>query len=153
MNSFLLLQGLETLSLRMERHVANAQLIAEFLEGHPKVRRVFYAGLPSHPHHQLAKKYMPKGPGAVMAFELEATETDGRAAGKRFIESLELFSHLANVGDAKSLVIHPATTTHQQLSDSELEACGISTSMVRLSVGLETVDDLMWDLDQALASV
>lgn len=148
-NSFLLLQGLETLSVRMDRHVANAQAVAEFLESHPAVSKVHFAGLKSHPHHELAKKYLPKGPGAVMAFELKAA--DGREAGKKFIESLQLFSHLANLGDAKSLVIHPASTTHQQLSDEELVAAGISPSLIRLSVGLETTDDLLWDLDQALA--
>jgi len=151
MNSFLLIQGLETLSVRMERHVANALSIAGFLEGHPRVERVHYAGLPGHPHHELAKKYMRKGPGAVMAFEIRAA--DGREAGKRFIESLQLFSHLANVGDAKSLVIHPASTTHQQLSDAELSAGGITASTIRLSVGLETLEDLVWDLDQALTSI
>ncbi len=149
MNSFLLLQGLETLSLRMDRHVQNAQSVAEFLEAHPAVSRVLYAGLPSHPHFERAKKYLPKGPGAVMAFELKE---DTRQAGKRFIESLQLFSHLANIGDAKSLVIHPGSTTHQQLSDDELLAGGISASMIRLSVGLETLDDLLWDIDQALSS-
>jgi O-acetylhomoserine (thiol)-lyase len=151
MNAFLLIQGLETLSVRMDRHVSNALAIARFLEGHPSVERVHYAGLTSHPHYDLAKKYLPKGPGAVMAFEIKAESSDGRAAGKRFIESLQLFSHLANVGDAKSLVIHPASTTHQQLSDDELVACGITASTIRLSVGLETTEDLMWDLDQALA--
>lgn len=153
MNAFLILQGLETLALRLERHVANAKAVAEFLEAHPKVGRVHYAGLPSHPHYDLAKKYLPKGPGAVMAFEIEAGSEDPREAGRRFIESLQLFSHLANVGDAKSLVIHPASTTHQQLSDEELTAAGITPSTVRLSVGLETIDDLLWDLEQALAAV
>lgn len=151
MNSFLLLQGIETLSLRMERHVSNAVGVATFLEQHSKVAKVHYAGLPSHPHHERAKKYLPKGAGAILSFELKSS--DGRAAGKQFIESLELFSHLANVGDAKSLVIHPATTTHQQLSDAELAAGGISANLVRISVGLETLDDLLWDLDQALAQV
>lgn len=146
MNSFLLLQGLETLSVRMDRHVANALAVAQFLEGHPGVERVHFAGLPSHEHHERAMKYMPKGPGAIMAFELKG----GREEGKRFIEALQLFSHLANVGDAKSLVIHPASTTHQQLSDAELAACGITASTIRLSVGLETTEDLLWDLDQAL---
>lgn len=149
-NSFLLLQGLETLSVRMDRHVSNALGVAKFLEGHANVSRVHFAGLTSHPHHELAKKYLPMGPGAVMAFEIKAKE--GREAGKRFIEALQLFSHLANVGDAKSLVIHPASTTHQQLSDEELVACGITPSTIRLSVGLETLDDLVWDLDQALSS-
>jgi len=115
MNSFLLIQGLETLSIRMDRHVANALAVAKFLEGHPGVGQVFYAGLASHPHHALSKKYLPKGPGAVMAFEIKPKSGDVREAGKKFIESLQLFSHLANVGDAKSLVIHPASTTHQQL--------------------------------------
>ena len=152
-NSFMLLQGLETLSLRMERHVSNAQAVAEFLEGHPKVAKVNYAGLLSHPHNTRAEKYLPKGPGAVMSFEINPGSGDARQAGKRFIESLQLFSHLANVGDAKSLVIHPGSTTHQQLSDDEMASSGISAAMIRLSVGLETTDDLLWDLDQALANV
>ncbi len=150
MNSFMLLQGLETLALRMDRHVSNALAVAQFLEAHPKVARVHYAGLPSHEHHERAKKYLPKGPGAVFSFDLKET-SDVRAEGKRFIESLQLFSHLANVGDAKSLVIHPASTTHQQLSDEELKAGGIGPGLIRLSVGLETTDDLLWDLDQALS--
>ena len=152
-NSFMLLQGLETLSMRMERHVSNAQAVAEFLASHPKVAKVNYAGLKSHPHHDRAKKYLPKGPGAVMSFDINPGSGDARAAGKRFIESLQLFSHLANVGDAKSLVIHPGSTTHQQLSDAEMVTSGISAAMIRLSVGLETTDDLLWDLDQALATV
>ncbi len=147
-NSFLLLQGLETLSLRMDRHVANARSVAEFLQGHPAVDRVNYAGLASHPHFERAHKYLPAGPGAVLSFEIEG----GREAGKKFIEALQLFSHLANVGDAKSLVIHPASTTHQQLSDKELLAGGIGPGMIRLSVGLETTDDLLWDLEQALGA-
>lgn len=146
-NSFMLLQGVETLALRMERHVSNALGVAAFLEGHASVERVSYAGLPSHPQHALANKYLPKGAGAVFAFELKG----GRDAGIRFIESLQLFSHLANVGDAKSLVIHPASTTHQQLSEEELRAGGIGPGTIRLSVGLETLDDLIWDLEQALA--
>lgn len=152
-NSFMLLQGLETLSLRMERHVSNAQAVAEFLEEHPKVAKVNYAGLVSHPHYTRAEKYLPKGPGAVMSFEINPGSGDARQAGKRFIESLQLFSHLANVGDAKSLVIHPGSTTHQQLSDAEMASSGISAAMIRLSVGLETTDDLLWDLDQALSNV
>lgn len=149
MNSFLLLQGVETLSLRMDRHTQNALAIARFLEEHPKVATVHYAGLPSHPHHGLAKKYLPKGPGAVFSFELRET-ANVRDQGKRLIESLQLFSHLANVGDVKSLVIHPASTTHQQLSDQELTAGGIGPGLIRLSVGLETTEDLLWDLEQAL---
>ena len=152
-NSFMLLQGLETLSMRMERHVSNAHTVAEFLEEHPKVAKVNYAGLVSHPHYTRAEKYLPKGPGAVMSFEINPGSGDARQAGKRFIESLQLFSHLANVGDAKSLVIHPGSTTHQQLSDAEMASSGISAAMIRLSVGLETTDDLLWDLDQALANV
>ncbi len=153
MNSFLLLQGLETLSVRMDRHVGNAQTIAKFLEDHPKVNRVHYAGLESHPHFERAKKYLPKGPGAVLAFEINPGNGDAREAGRKFIEGLQLFSHLANVGDAKSLVIHPASTTHQQLSDDELVAAGITPSTIRLSVGLETTEDLIWDLDQALSAI
>lgn len=152
MNSFLLLQGVETLSLRMDRHVANAAAVASFLEAHPQVHRVHYAGLPSHPHHELAKKYFPKGPGAVLSFELAGEADSVRQKGKNFIESLQIFSHLANVGDAKSLVIHPASTTHQQLSDQEMASGGITPAMVRLSVGLETTEDLLWDLDQALSA-
>lgn len=152
MNAFLLLQGLETLSLRMDRHTANALAVATFLRDHPAVEWVSYAGLPGHPDHALAKKYMGGRPGAVFSFGLKASGGDARAAGRRFIESLQLFSHLANVGDARSLVIHPASTTHQQLSDAELEAAGVGPELVRLSVGLETADDLLWDLDQALSA-
>ncbi|MBE0704202.1 MAG: O-acetylhomoserine aminocarboxypropyltransferase/cysteine synthase [Afipia sp.] len=147
-NSFLLIQGLETLSLRMERHVANAQAIAQFLNQHPKVAWVAYAGLADNPYHALAQKYTPKGPGAIFTFGIKASNP--RAAGKEFIESLHLFTHLANVGDARSLVIHPASTTHQQLSDAELAAGGVDAGMIRLSIGLETLEDLLWDLDQAL---
>ena len=153
MNAFLLIQGLETLSLRMERHVSNALGVANFLNEHPKVARVNYAGLPDSPFHALACKYLPKGPGAVFSFDLKPIGGDARDAGKRFIESLELFSHLANVGDARSLVIHPASTTHQQLSDEELVAGSVGPGLVRLSVGLETLEDLLWDLDQALAAL
>lgn len=147
-NAFLLIQGLETLSLRMERHVQNAQAIAQFLYNHPKVDWVAYAGLADNPYHALAQKYTPKGPGAIFTFGIKASNP--RAAGKEFIESLHLFSHLANVGDARSLVIHPASTTHQQLSDEELAAGGVDAGMIRLSIGLETLEDLLWDLDQAL---
>lgn len=147
-NAFNLIQGLETLSLRMDRHVENALTVAKFLEAHPNVTKVNYAGLPSHPHHELAKKYLPKGPGAVFSFELGGENP--REAGRKFIEGLQLFSHLANVGDARSLVIHPGSTTHQQLSDEELEKSGITAGTIRLSVGLETSEDLLWDLDQAL---
>jgi len=149
MNSFLLIQGLETLSLRMDRHVSNAQKVAEFLEQNEHVAWVSYAGLPSHPDHALAQKYLPKGPGAVFSFGLKGEGAQVREYGKKFIEALNLFSHLANVGDVRSLVIHPASTTHQQLTDEELVACGVGPEMIRLSVGLENVEDLIWDLDQA----
>lgn len=153
MNAFLLIQGLETLSLRMERHVANARAVAQFLHDHPRVASVSYAGLPDHPDHARATKYLPKGPGAVFALDLKSRPEDPRKAGRKFIESLQLFSHLANVGDARSLVIHPASTTHQQLSDEELRLGGVSPTMIRLSIGLETLEDLLWDLDQALSAV
>lgn len=145
-NSWLFLQGIETLSLRMERHVKNAQAVAEFLEDHPKVNWVTYAGLESHPDHEIAKKYLPKGPGAVLGFGVKG----GREAGARFIDSLKLLSHVANVGDAKSMAIHPASTTHSQLSDEEQKAAGVSPDFIRLSIGLEDIDDILWDLDQAL---
>ena len=150
MNSFLLIQGLETLSLRMDRHVSNALALAQFLETHEEIAWVAYAGLPSHEDHALAKKYLPLGPGAVFSFGLKGAGEAVRERGKRFIEALQLFSHLANVGDVRSLVIHPASTTHQQLSEEELAACGVGPEMIRLSVGLENVEDLTWDLDQAL---
>ncbi len=149
MNSFLILQGLETLSLRMDRHVGNAQQIARYLEQHEQVAWVSYAGLPSHADHALAQKYLPKGPGAVFSFGLKGEGAEVREDGKKFIESLQLFSHLANVGDVRSLVIHPASTTHQQLTEEELAACGVGPEMIRLSIGLENVEDLLWDLDQA----
>ncbi len=145
-NSFLLLQGLETLSLRLDRHVQNTQLVAEFLEKHPKVSWVTYPGLASHPDHARAQKYLPLGAGAVLGFGVRG----GLEAGKRFIDHLKLFSHLANVGDAKSLAIHPASTTHSQLSAEQQETAGVSPDFVRLSIGLEDSADLLWDLDQAL---
>jgi len=145
-NSFLFLQGLETLKLRMQAHSQNAQQVATFLAGHPQVAWVNYPGLTTSRYHALAQKYLPKGAGAIMSFGVRG----GLDAGKRFIENLQLVSHLANVGDAKSLVIHPASTTHQQLSDDEKKACGISDDLVRLSVGIEEVEDIIWDLDQAL---
>jgi O-acetylhomoserine (thiol)-lyase len=146
-NSWQTIQGLETLSLRMERHVQNAQAVAECLEGHPKVSWVSYPGLKSHPDHERAKKYLPKGAGAILGFGVKG----GVEAGKKFIESLQLFSHLANVGDAKSLAIHPATTTHSQLSPEDQIAAGVSPDFVRLSIGLEDIDDILWDLNQALS--
>lgn len=149
-NAFLLLQGLETLSLRMERHAANALGVARFLRDHPRVAWVAYAGLEDHPEHGLARKYLGGRPGAVFSFGLKTGAADARDAGRRFIDALRLFSHLANVGDARSLVIHPASTTHQQLSEDELLRGGVAPEMIRLSVGLETLEDLLWDLDQAL---
>jgi O-acetylhomoserine (thiol)-lyase len=146
-NSWLTLQGIETLSLRMDRHVANAQSVARFLQSHPLVKRVSYPGLPSHPDYARAERYLPKGPGAVLGFDIEG----GLEAGRRFIDSLQLFSHLANVGDAKSLAIHPATTTHSQISDEDLASAGVSCDFVRLSVGVEDIEDILWDLEQALA--
>jgi O-acetylhomoserine (thiol)-lyase len=146
-NAFLILLGIETLTLRMERHAANAQAVAEYLEKHPKVKRVYYPGLASHATRPLAERYLPQGCGGLVGFEIAG----GVAAGRRFIESLELFSHLANIGDAKSLAIHPASTTHQQLSESELLAAGVTPSFVRLSIGLENIEDILADLEQALA--
>ena len=145
-NAFLFLQGIETLSLRMERHVRNAVEVAEWLEQHPKVERVRYAGLASSPYRQLVERYLPAGAGSIFSFDL----TEGRAAAARFVESLELWSHLANVGDAKSLAIHPGSTTHRQLSDDELAGAGIGPGTIRLSVGIETASDLIRDLEQAL---
>lgn len=145
-NAWLFLQGLETLSLRMERHVANAQRVAEFLEKHPRVNWVTYPGLASHPDCARAKKYLPKGAGAILGFGIEG----GLSAGRKFIDNLKLFSHLANVGDAKSLAIHPASTTHSQLSVEEQATAGVTPDFVRLSIGLEDIDDILWDLDQAL---
>src|SRR5512142_290037 len=146
-NSWQTIQGIETLSLRMERHVQNAQAVAECLEAHPKVSWVKYPGLKSHPDHERAKKYLPKGAGAILGFGVKG----GVEAGKKFIESLQLFSHLANVGDAKSLAIHPATTTHSQLTPEDQLAAGVSPDFIRLSIGLEDIDDILWDLNQALS--
>ena len=147
-NSFLFLQGIETLKLRMECHSSNAMAVAKHLSGHPHVGWVNYPGLASSPYHQLAQKYLPLGAGAIMTFGIRG----GLEAGRRFIESLKLFSHLANVGDAKSLVIHPGSTTHQQLSDEEKVAGGVTNDMIRLSIGIEDIDDILWDLDQALTA-
>jgi O-acetylhomoserine (thiol)-lyase len=148
-NAFLFLQGLETLSLRMDRHVANALAVAEFLEGHELAGNVRHPGLPGSPYRPLVEKYLPRGAGAVFSFDCAG----GREGGQDLIRALTLWSHLANVGDAKSLVIHPASTTHRQLSDDELRAGGVGAGTVRLSVGLESVDDLIWDLEQAFALV
>jgi O-acetylhomoserine (thiol)-lyase len=145
-NAFMILQGIETLPQRMVEHVANAQKVAEWLDADPRVGWVKYAGLPASPHHAMAKKYVPEGPGAIFTFGVNG----GLVAGSAFINSLQILSHLANVGDAKSLILHPASTTHQQLSPEQMLAGGVSEDMVRISVGLEDVDDILWDLDQAL---
>ncbi len=145
-NAFLFLQGLETLPLRMRAHVENAQAVAQFLDTHPLVSWVRYAGLPNHPHRERARKYLPKGPGAVFAFGVKG----GRAAGARFIDAVDLCSHVANIGDARTLVIHPASTTHAQLDDAALAAAGVEDDLVRISVGIEDVDDICADLEQAL---
>jgi len=146
--SWWFLQGLETLSLRMDCHTQNAQRVAEFLESHPKVKWVTYSGLPNHPDHEKAKKYLPKGPGAMLGFGVQG----GKEAGARFIDHLQLFSHVANLGDVKSMAIHPASTTHSQLNEAEQLAAGVSPDFIRLSVGLEDINDILWDLDQALNS-
>jgi O-acetylhomoserine (thiol)-lyase len=147
-NSWQTIQGLETLSFRMDRHVQNAQAVAEFLEAHSEVAWVKYPGLQSHPDHKRAQRYFPKGAGAILGFGIKG----GAAAGQRFIERLQLFSHLANVGDARSLAIHPATTTHSQLTPEQQVTAGVSPDFVRLSVGLEDIEDILWDLAQALKS-
>ena len=146
-NAFLILQGIETLSLRMQRHCDNALKVAQYLQAHPSVSWVNYPGLPNHPTHALAKKYSPNGFGALLGFGIKG----GLEAGKKFIDAVKLLSHLANIGDAKSLVIHPASTTHQQLSPEEQIATGVTPDFIRLSIGLETIEDILADLDQALA--
>ena len=148
-NSFFLLQGLETLSLRVERHVQNAEKIVDFLVNHPKVEKVNYPKLADSPYHALAEKYLPKGVGSIFTFHVKG----GEAEARKVIDSLEIFSNLANVADAKSLVVHPATTTHAQLSDSDLEAAGVTKNQIRLSIGLENVDDLIEDLRLALEKI
>jgi O-acetylhomoserine (thiol)-lyase len=146
-NAFLLLQGLETLPLRMDRHVQNAARVAEFLKDHPQVSWVRYPSLKGDRYYERAQKYLPKGASAVMSFGIKG----GQAAGVKFIENVQFLSHLANVGDAKTLVIHPASTTHRQLSEEQQIEAGVGPDMIRISVGLETCDDILWDLDQALA--
>jgi O-acetylhomoserine (thiol)-lyase len=146
-NAFLFLQGLETLSLRMARHVANAVAIAGYLESHELASNVRYAGQRTSPYRLLADKYLPLGAGAVLTFDIRG----GREAGQEFIRGVTLWSHLANIGDAKSLIIHPASTTHRQLDERELAAAGVGSGTIRLSVGIEDVDDLIWDLEQGFA--
>lgn len=147
LNSWLTIQGLETLSVRMDRHVQNTQKVAEYLEDHPSVEWVHYPGLSTHPDFNKAQKYLPKGAGGILGFGIEG----GREAGESFIDSLQLITHLANVGDTRSLAIHPASTTHSQLSPQQLVDAGISPNFIRLSIGLEDIEDLLWDLDQALS--
>lgn len=149
LSSFLLLQGIETLSLRVERHVENTRKVVNYLANHPKVSWVNYPNLPGNKYKALADRYFPNGAGSIFTFGIKG----GREAGAKFIDSLELFSHLANVADAKSLVIHPATTTHAQLNDEELKAAGVTPDMIRLSIGIENIDDILADLEQALAKV
>jgi O-acetylhomoserine (thiol)-lyase len=145
-SAFLLAQGVETLPFRMKAHVENARAVAEWLDADPRIDFVNWAGLPQHPHHDRAAKYLPEGPGAVFSFGVKG----GRAAGRTFIESVDLASHLANIGDAKTLVIHPASTTHAQLTEQQLVDGGVLPGLVRISVGIEDVDDILYDLDQAL---
>ena len=147
-NAFLLLQGLETLHVRMQRHCENALAVAQFLEKHPQVSWVSYPGLKSSKYHALAQQYLPKGASAIMTFGIKG----GHAAGVKFIEAAQFMSHLANVGDAKTLVIHPASTTHRQLSEEEQAKAGVTPDMIRLSIGIESIDDILWDIDQALAA-
>jgi len=146
-NAFLFLQGLETLSLRMERHVQNCVAVAKYLEGHALASRVTYPGLPGSKYRPLVDKYLPRGAGAIFSFDCHG----GRTGGQEFIRAVTLWSHLANVGDAKSLIIHPASTTHRQLNDDELRAAGVGPGTIRLSVGIEAIDDLIWDLEQGFA--
>ena len=145
-NAFTFLQGLETLPLRMERHSENAMAVALHLETHEKVAWVSYPGLPSSPYHQLAKRYMPRGSSAVLTFGLKG----GLDAGVKFIESIQFMSHLANIGDAKTLVIHPASTTHRQLTEEQQVTAGVGPELVRMSIGIEHISDILWDIDQAL---
>ena len=146
MSAFMLLQGLETLHVRMDRHVANANRVAEFLEAHPQVAWVNFPSLASSPYRDLAKKYLPKGTGSIMTFGIKG----GAQAGEKFIDACQFLSHLANVGDAKTLMIHPASTTHRQLSEDEQIRAGVRPEMIRLSIGIEDIDDILWDIEQAL---
>ncbi|HXH35785.1 MAG TPA: O-acetylhomoserine aminocarboxypropyltransferase/cysteine synthase family protein [Plantibacter sp.] len=147
-SAFLLAQGVETLPFRIQAHVDNARIVADWLEADPRIAAVNWAGLANHPHHERAKKYLPKGPGSVFSFEVKG----GRQVGQKLIESVDLASHLANIGDAKTLIIHPASTTHAQLTDQQLIDAGVLPGIVRLSVGIEDPDDIIYDLDQALTA-
>ena len=150
-NAWQLLQGIETLPLRMERHCENALAVARHLENHPGVAWVNYPGLESSPYHALARRYLPRGASAILCFGIKAGEGGEQAAGEKFIDSVQFLSHLANIGDARSLVIHPASTTHRQLNEQEQRAAGVTPDLIRLSVGIETLADILWDIDQALA--
>jgi O-acetylhomoserine (thiol)-lyase len=145
-NAWMLLQGMETLPLRMDRHCANALAVARFLQAHPQVSWVNYPGLPDNRHHALARKYLPRGASGLLSFGIRG----GGRAGEAFIEAATFMSHLANIGDAKTLVIHPASTTHRQMGEDEQRRAGVTPDMVRMSIGLETLDDILWDIDQAL---
>jgi len=147
-NSFLFIQGIETLKYRMEAHSRNAQTVAEWLEKQSAVSWVKYPGLKNSPYRALSQKYLPKGQGSILTFGIKG----GSDAGRKLIDAVKIFSHLANLGDAKSLIIHPASTTHQQLSDEDQLAAGVTKDLVRLSVGIEDVEDLIWDLEQAIAA-
>jgi O-acetylhomoserine (thiol)-lyase len=147
-NSFLFIQGIETLKFRMEAHSRNALAVAQWLEAHPAISWVKYPGLKSSPYHALSQKYLPLGQGSILTFGIKG----GLEAGRKLIDHVQIFSHLANLGDAKSLIIHPASTTHQQLSDQQQLEAGVSKDLVRISVGIEDVEDLIWDLDQAIAA-
>jgi O-acetylhomoserine (thiol)-lyase len=147
-NAFQFIQGIETLGLRMDRHLSNALAVAHHLQNHALVSWIKYPSLPFSPYFKLAQKYTPKGGGAVFSFGIKG----GFNAGKKFIDSLKIFSHLANVGDARSLVIHPSSTTHQQMSPEQQEAAGVTEDLIRLSIGLEDIEDILWDLDQALVA-
>jgi O-acetylhomoserine (thiol)-lyase len=152
-NAFLILQGIETLALRLERINANTQAVARHLQRHAKVGWVNYAGLPEHPDHALAQKYLGGQASGLLTFGVKSVAGEGRAAGARFLDALQLFTRLVNIGDAKSLATHPASTTHRQLSPEELAQSGVPEDAVRLSIGIEHIDDLLADLDQALAAV
>lgn len=153
MSAFLLVQGVETLPQRMRDHVVNAKAVSEWLESDPRIEWVKYAGLASHPHNARAKKYTPEGPGSVFSFGVKASgDLSGRQTGEKFINSVQLASHLANIGDVRTLVIHPASTTHRQLTDDQLIEAGVPQDLIRISVGLEDIEDILWDLDQALTT-
>jgi O-acetylhomoserine (thiol)-lyase len=151
MSAFMLVQGVETLAQRMRDHVANAKVVSEWLESDSRIEWVKYAGLASHPHNARAKKYLPEGPGSVFSFGVKASGAlNSRQTGEKFINSVQLASHLANIGDVRTLVIHPGSTTHRQLTDDQLLEAGVPQDLIRISVGLEDIEDILWDLDQAL---